>query len=105
MVAPPLTAEDLASAVRALLDKVDATLEAQRESAHRQDAFAARMETLGARLDQHAERQDAFAARLDQTNERIDHNVERLIARLDRMEEQLHTVYEIVTRKSAGFGP
>jgi hypothetical protein len=85
----PITAEDLASAVRAMT-------EAQRESALRQDTFAARFEQHGARME-------TFAARLDQHAERLEQMNERQSARLDRMEEQLSTVYDILTRKNAGF--
>jgi hypothetical protein len=77
-----LTAEDVAEAVRAML-------EAQKESAHRQDAFAARMETFGARLDMQAERQDQHAARQDAFAMRFDQAMERIDARFDRIDERL----------------
>jgi hypothetical protein len=96
MAGHPLTAEELAEAVRTML-------EAQRESAHRQDAFAARMETFGARLDQQAERLDMHAARQDALALRFDQAMDRIDARFDRIDERLSTVYDLLTRKNAGF--
>jgi hypothetical protein len=46
---------------------------------------------------------ESFAIRLDQHAERHDQAMERIGARFDRMDEKLSEIYEIVTRKKAGF--
>ena len=102
------TAEEISAVVRELREKFDAMgtrmdamlqaqLQAQREAAIRQDAFAARMETFAARQDQHAQRFD----RMSEENRPSSTGSSR---GFDRMEEQLSVIYEAISHKKAGFG-
>jgi chromosome segregation ATPase len=92
-----MTRKELDKRFAALASSVDATLKANRESALRQDAFAARMETFAARTDLLAERMDGMAARMDDMSDRIGRIEHDISSMKGMLEELLHR------RPVAGF--